>query len=318
MVELQHTCILPCLIQLKTWQHLKHAVDVSKEFRKPFTAHPVWIERCRDPCGEKTRDFIRDNGLQWDVQKLAQIIRGSMRDVFAEHLGFGDESRAKEFLETLLQVAERRNTRAHGDIPTEPEVLEALKHMKNVLLEFEPQKATEIGNILQEAQRLVHAARYSPTLKDNATVNQEDFLVMALFLGLNDFEKRLEVEAGEWDYNGGTITFRNAQDWSDDQTARFKLNPTKDRLKLISEARHWLLHNTSAEPDIPEVLTACHAVLHDLSELQSGLPPRDAAPENWWDQLAFVLYCSICNCILRLTLYCSRHLQELGQLCGVL
>ena len=91
---------------------------------------PRWIKQARLYVGKTSQDYLKDNGQDWDVHKLTQIMRNHFHTVFAPALGYQrTDPDGKQLFDTLLQVQNRRNTRAHHDLPSETEVLQALLHM---------------------------------------------------------------------------------------------------------------------------------------------------------------------------------------------
>ena len=219
---------------------------------------PPWIEQCRLYVGSTSREYIQDNGQVWDVHKLTQMLRGHWDNVFVHRLGYDkDSAKGKELFETLLQIQQRRHTRAHQVVPTESEVLQALRHMLTALEMFSGSAwdmAVPIGQIrglLREAQAMMRIARQAAASKGSPavpsvpkTLSKEEFDILGLFLSLLDFETGLEdALGGGIGYLGGKVVVgEDVQAWfstDEGKPALTRFIAEQENFEVITSARHW-------------------------------------------------------------------------------
>ena len=119
----------------------------------------LWLQKCRQTCGKASASHMKADDETWDVFKLVQILTGYLKDVFAPNLGLSQKYRVKGLLNSLLEVQEARNRRAHNVLPTDEEVLDSLYCMKDVLALFGKEtEVTEVSELIAEAEELVGRA----------------------------------------------------------------------------------------------------------------------------------------------------------------
>jgi hypothetical protein len=147
-------------------KHLKR--EIKKEAKQKKTGkQPLWIEKCRDALGRTMMEHCYDDGERtWDVYTLVQIIHEHFL-IFADQLSLSDHY-AKDLLFKALKAQASRNTRAHGRLPTESEVMALIKNLQDIVglfkescgedlkdgLEF---AYSELEKLLREAQHLMSA-----------------------------------------------------------------------------------------------------------------------------------------------------------------
>ena len=171
----------------------------------------------------------------WDVYLIATVMQGYFPDVFVKLSKTKDDIfSGKALLESLLQVSaglftrqmssgpdwlapqtvEVRNRRGHGERPSESDVLDSLRHMKFVFANFAfPEQHLE--DLLKDAQRLVESARRQPGTIETIGVPRASFEKLVLLRALADFERRLEEQAGGFEFQNGTIRFQLPRHWGD-------------------------------------------------------------------------------------------------------
>ena len=214
---------------------------------------PAWVVEARRYVGKSSADFVHDNGKVWDVHKLTQMIRGHFHKVFVPRLGYDkDDARLKELFDTLLQIQNRRNTRAHSVLPSEAEVLQALRHMITALelmstsaCSMQTQLA-KLKDLLREAQELVLDARKakansSAPPQHGQTLSWAEFETLVAYLATVEFEVRLEQEVGEFSHRDGNIAFKDEVQkragWK--QHVESNVKSLSSSFKQITEVRMW-------------------------------------------------------------------------------
>lgn len=227
---------------------------------------------------------------RWDTFTLISVLRAHFSAVFAK-TGTSD-FKAKALLKTLLQVFERRNSRAHNRTPTEAESLDALSKIEHVLTDCNIMDvAATIHKLRADAQDRVEKARTAdeaaaaaadrgeaqpaiPTLHLPMDVHEHEALV--LYRAMTAFEAAFAVAvkepagrpAGGWFYQGGnnaTITLGNRPGSAIHTVGRKqRISAAASSLQLIASARHWLFHNTGATIDVSKILRAMGRLLHQF------------------------------------------------------
>ena len=250
---------------------------------------PLWVRKCREAHGRGMQLFINDDGVRWDSYTFGKIMLAYMREAFARPIGW-DELGARALINELVQTVQRRTDRAHEKTPTVAEVLDALSKMLGILRQCKlDSAAAHVQEILEEAQTLAREARRHETIQKAFAVSSAEGEKLELYRAMCDFEVRLRLEAGKFDFQCGTITFGGPSVvWAADRTGRIKAEA--ERLKRIAEARHWLFHSTSAQVEIRSVLVDMEIVLHRFRGLQHQSQPLTEDSQKvlgwgWTDEL---------------------------------
>jgi len=249
----------------RLWQVLKAE---QREAKKQNEAPARWLRECRKCVGQKMVQYVNDDGARWDLYTLVKVMQGHLRQAFVGRLGL-DEYPAKELLTRLLHAAEGRNQRAHERQPTEAEVVETLGQMKRALevCSF-GDAASKMADLLAETQRLVDAARKtaddaSACACEDVALERSDFEALLLYRAFLAFEPRLREHAGPFEYKTQTINFPNIEsEWgnaADFEVRQTRIRKARDKRDGITEARHWLFHNTDAVVDTQSVRVHLHA-----------------------------------------------------------
>ena len=213
----------------------------------------------------------------WDAFTIIAVLRAHFSAVFAKKMGAGtSDFKAKALLKTLLQVFERRNSRAHNRNPTEAESLDALSKMEHVLTDCNIMDvAATIHKLRADAQDRVEKARTadeaaaaaadrgeaqpaSPTLHLPMDVHEHEALV--LYRAMPAFEAAFAVAvkepagrpAGGWFYQGGSITLGNRPGSAIHTVGRKqRISAAASSLQLIASARSLTGFSTTlAQPSM--------------------------------------------------------------------
>ena len=89
--------------------------------------------------------------------------------MFAPNLGLSQKHKVKGLLNSLLEVQEARNRRAHNVLPSDEEVLDSLHCMKDVLALFGKETdVAEVKGIIADAEELVSGAERAELREDTA------------------------------------------------------------------------------------------------------------------------------------------------------
>lgn len=112
---------------------------------------PLWIGEIRHFLGQRTKKHVTA-GSRWDIHTITAVLRALPPEVFAAGLPSGFH--AKAVLSALLSVLTARTSRAHREVLSESDVLEALLHMHAVLQQMRPGQleTTQVGKLLRQAK----------------------------------------------------------------------------------------------------------------------------------------------------------------------
>ena len=208
---------------------------------RPPTLMPLWVWKSRQGLGRSLKPFVNDDGKLWDTYTLVSVMRAHLREVFAPQLAEGGELEAKGLCGSLLRTVEGRTRRAHNEMPTEAEALEALRCMCEVL-ELCGRPHRPMRRELHAARALVDRARLSARgaaagAARHCTVRRSERRAMQLYLAMMEFEALLEREAGSFAFADGTITFgARASGWPEARCER--LRAVAGDLAQVAQARH--------------------------------------------------------------------------------
>ena len=232
---------------------------------------------------------------------IATVMQGYFPDVFVKSSKSKDDIfSGKALLESLLQVSaglftrqmssgpdwlapqtvEVRNRRGHGERPSESDVLDSLRHMKFVFAKFEfPEQICakftfpeqHLEGLLKDAQRLVESARRQPGTIETIGVPRASFEKLVLLRALADFERRLEEQAGGFEFQNGTIRFQLPRHWGDQDSRSQRIKDQDPILRCIAKARHWLFHHTAWLDEHDNPTEAIDKVLQNMGDVLHAL-----------------------------------------------
>jgi hypothetical protein len=151
-------------------------------------------------------------------------------------------------------------------------VLDALSQMTHVLNRTgHTDAATKITIILGTSKAHACKAHKRSGEVDRLPLSRNECNAQLLYQALNEFEFRLELAVGAFQYQDQTIAFgqgsREAQNTihkfpnGTEITSEAWVRSHKKRFKIIAPARHWYFHHTGDDVDIPSVLLAMHEIL---------------------------------------------------------
>jgi hypothetical protein len=138
----------------------RNAVDA--ELKPLATKHdppapvPRWIEACREFFGSRLQKHVHAD-TPWDVIIITQVMRALLPELVAAKMVTSDLFEAKALLGGIHRVADLRNQRAHLGSVTEPDVLDALGQMLDVLrlCGIDDAVVVELTTLLNTAKALV-------------------------------------------------------------------------------------------------------------------------------------------------------------------
>jgi tetratricopeptide (TPR) repeat protein len=218
---------------------------------------PRWIKEVRG-FFHMSAEYVHAADL-WDVLTITTVMQSLMSEVFAQHLS---RPHAKEFLHRILRVMRLRNNRAHPNdddgtpvVPTESEVIEALRQMDAVMQSC---KVGDVSWLMNYAHLLVQHA--SNMKHDSETCNgplltADEGNAQVLYMALMSWQRHVEVsmdlvtivdlgvtkatgKAG-LKYVGHTVAFGHTLDpeW------HAVITRLKPHFRIVATARHWYFHH---------------------------------------------------------------------------
>ena len=168
-----------------------------------------------------------------------------------------------------------------GALDALEQLLRALPRVERKMLD---NAADRIHDLLRKAQILVLEARGArqrgeSVSKTVAGVDTEDYTNLWLYAAMNDFEFKLEELTGKFMYSSGIVVWgKAAESWPKPCKDAIKDSKTKNTLKSIVTARHWLYHSTSEGPDNFETLIrSMGKVLCSLAGIKEFSNPKGLA-----------------------------------------
>ena len=129
---------------------------------------PRWILCCRQTVGSSMKDHFLAIQTVWDVYQITCVLRGWMKEVFAERLKVRDHD-AKEVMFQALQAQQARTERAHGRMPSEHEVLNMLLHLSSVMelcLGKTRPEVKKMNALVRDAQGLLYHSNPSSVISE--------------------------------------------------------------------------------------------------------------------------------------------------------
>ena len=272
---------------------------------------PLWLKECRKLLGRSMKDKTTATE-PWDVYTLAVVIHGHLPCVFAPELRRLKQEReandaenksgsssssppqqphhfeAVEVLQRLARASHIRTMRAHMQPPTEFEVLNEISAWRTLLaLAGCDAGAKEMNSILGRAQALCAGAQKAPGSHADIGIGLGRFEEMVLFLGLSDFEARLNQAVGECKFENGTIHITALATWS--LAWRKHVARLEDSFQCVASTRDKVFHNLGLDGvDILGVIQTMGDVLLALRGAGSAQAPATApsgpgttSPPNW-------------------------------------
>jgi len=222
----------------------------------PVAPVPWWIEECRVFFGATVKPYVNASN-HWDVHIIVVVMRGLLRDVFAQHMP--DHFHAKELLRGILRVLSMRSTRAHRVAVVESDVLSALQQMTSVMKQCrcEPKAVAAMTDLLDKVKALVHrAGMEGDTVCAGPALSADEINAQRLYMTLSAWEQHCEAAIGSavdgsgggalcnerferLAYENGTVVIASGLDtrWTK------VLQDLKTELPTVAKARHWYVHS---------------------------------------------------------------------------
>jgi hypothetical protein len=306
----------------------QHAADAKRRRADEAAAEadaqnePAWLQKARGALGPKMAGHIAEADQEWDLYTLCEILRAHLRvfmplltrrwaqqqpqqdagggasatnDNDADAIDNANvEFEAMQLLRRLSEASFARTLRAHPELlqqPSEPEVLDALNTMRDVmaLLGLEQDALDEMNGLLADVQDLLERAqqyqqqppqqqqqqqqREPPAASVMRELDLATFREFVLYRGVCDWTRGLRRCLGEggFVFENNTVAVPAAREWPEAWKRRVRL--CADAFKRIACARRTFAHSLGLDGlDLA-------GALEDMGRVRAVLLP-DSARES--------------------------------------